>query len=186
MCLELTVLIYGLESIQRPTIMYLVKQIKDTIIDILLRVQGVTQVVNTKNTIKICVRTDSNKKRGLSTVQLDSLDGQPILPSKAPFCCTDIFPSWLHKNHFLYLTYFLICVILYTWWFLHTLCQNDKVTVLETDTEYIEMNLLGKLTCFKTSLPFAWEAKYFQIFFWRVCFHCVVYHIFLSKGFWMI
>ena len=42
----------GLESIQRPTIMYLVKQIKDTIIDILLRVQGVTQVPNTKNTIK--------------------------------------------------------------------------------------------------------------------------------------
>ena len=31
--------------------MYLVKQIKDTIIDILLRVQGVTQLVNTKNTI---------------------------------------------------------------------------------------------------------------------------------------
>ena len=42
----------GLESIQRPTIMYLVKQIKDTIIDILLRVQGVTQVPNTKNIIK--------------------------------------------------------------------------------------------------------------------------------------
>ena len=42
----------GLESIQRPTIMYLVKQIKDTIIDILLRVQGVTQVPNTKNTIR--------------------------------------------------------------------------------------------------------------------------------------
>jgi hypothetical protein len=59
--------------------MYLVKQIKDTIIDILLRVQGVTQVANTKNTIKVCVRIDSNKKRGLSAVQLDSLDGQPTL-----------------------------------------------------------------------------------------------------------
>ena len=79
MCLELTVLIYGLESIQMPTIMYLVKQIKDTIIDILLRVQGVTKVANTKNTKKICVRTDSNKKRGFRTVQLDSLDGQPIV-----------------------------------------------------------------------------------------------------------
>ena len=75
--------------------MYLVKQIKDTIIDILLRVQGVTQVPNAKNTKKICVRTDSNKKRGFSAVQLDSLDGQPILPSKARFCCTDIFPSLL-------------------------------------------------------------------------------------------
>ena len=61
--------------------MYLVKQIKDTIIDILLRVQGVTQVANTKNTIKVCVRIDSNKKRGLSAVQLDSLDGQPTLQS---------------------------------------------------------------------------------------------------------
>ena len=52
MCYELTVLKYSLESIQRPTIMYLVKQIKDTIIDILLRVQGLTKVANTKNTIK--------------------------------------------------------------------------------------------------------------------------------------
>ena len=41
------------------------------------------------------------------------------------------------------------------------------------------MNLLGKLTCFKTSLPFAWEVKYFQIFFWRVvCFYCLVHHTF--------
>ena len=67
--------------------MYLVKQIKDTIIDILLRVQG---VANTKNTIKMCVRTDANKKRGFTTVQLDSLDGQPI-----PFCLTDICTKWL-------------------------------------------------------------------------------------------
>ena len=56
--------------------MYLVKQIKDTIIDILLRVQGVTKVANTKNKyIKIYVRTDSNKKRGFSSV------GQFIWPA---------------------------------------------------------------------------------------------------------
>ena len=42
----------GLEPIQGPTIMYLVKQIKDTIIDILLRVQGVTKVVDIKYVIK--------------------------------------------------------------------------------------------------------------------------------------
>ena len=41
----------GLEPIQGPTIMYLVKQIKDTIIDILLRVQGVTKVVDIKYAI---------------------------------------------------------------------------------------------------------------------------------------
>ena len=43
----------GLEPIQGPTIMYLVKQIKDTIIDILLRVQGVTKVVDIKYAIKL-------------------------------------------------------------------------------------------------------------------------------------
>ena len=96
--------------------------------------------------------------------------------------CSYIESSFEERNFGQFINIFL-CIC----WFWSTLYQNDKVTVQETDTEYIEMNLLGKLTCFKTSLPFAWEVKYFQIFFWRVvCFHCLVYHFFLSKDFWMI
>ena len=57
----------GLEPIQGPTIMYLVKQIKDTIIDILLRVQGVTKVVDIKYAIKFSDVQAQNK--GLSADQ---------------------------------------------------------------------------------------------------------------------
>ena len=57
----------GLEPIQGPTIMYLVKQIKDTIIDILLRVQGVTKVVDIKYAIKFSDAQAQN--RGLSADQ---------------------------------------------------------------------------------------------------------------------
>ena len=68
----------GLEPIQGPTIMYLVKQIKDTIIDILLRVQGVTKVVDIKYAIKWSCVQAQEKRFVCRPANQNSLHGAPL------------------------------------------------------------------------------------------------------------